>query len=157
MPSLHDPVIGILSKENQDSLRVAANLGARCLSHALENTKIGMSLDEVDKVVHDYIVADDAYPSAIGFMGFAKSVCLSVNDVVSHGVPNTYVLEDGDALNIDIVCYKEGHHGDNSAMIMLGDVDPEVQRLSKVAREAMYYAIEMCKPGVPFSQIGSVI
>jgi len=116
-----------------------------------------MSLDEVDKIVHDFIIADDAYPSAIDFMHFPKSVCLSVNDVVSHGVPNTYVLEDGDALNIDIVCYKNGHHGDNSAMLMLGNVDPEVQRLSKVTREAMYYAIEMCAPGVPFSRIGEVI
>ena len=67
-------------------------MGARTLKHALDNTKVGMTLDEVDQLVHDYIVADGSYPSAIGFHQFAKSVCTSVNDVVSHGVPNSYKL-----------------------------------------------------------------
>lgn len=97
-----------------------------------------MSLDEVDALVHNYIVADGAYPSAIDFHHFPKSVCTSVNDVVSHGVPNSYVLQDGDYLNIDVVCYKHGHHGDNSAMLMLGDVHSDIQHLSKTTREAMY-------------------
>ena len=96
--------------------------------------------------MHDFIVADGAYPSAIDFMHFPKSVCLSVNDVVSHGVPNNYILQAGDYLNIDVVCYKEGHHGDNSAMVMLETetvkVPDEIKRLSKVTREAMYMAIE---------------
>jgi len=80
-----------------------------------------------------------------------------VNDVVSHGVPNSYVLQDGDYLNIDVVCYKHGHHGDNSGMVMLGDVHPDVAKLSLVTREAMYKAIEMCKPGANFGQIGETI
>lgn len=92
----------------------------------MDSTKIGMSLEDIDKIVHDYIVADGAYPSAIGFHHFPKSVCTSVNDVVSHGVPNSYVLKDGDYLNIDVVCYKHGHHGDNSGMVLLGDVHPDV-------------------------------
>lgn len=100
-------------------------------------------------------MADGAYPSAIDFMHFPKSVCLSVNDVVSHGVPNSYVLQAGDYLNIDVVCYKEGHHGDNSAMVMLETdevkVPDEIKRLSKVTREAMYVAIESCKPGLRYN------
>ena len=79
-----------------------------------------MSLDEIDKIVHDYIVDDGSYPSAIDYMHYSKSVCLSVNDVACHGLPNSYILKDGDSLNIDVVCYKEGYHGDNSAMILLG-------------------------------------
>ena len=67
-------------------------MGARTLKKALDSAEIGMTLDDIDKIVHDYIVADDAYPSAIGFHHFPKSVCTSVNDVVSHGVPNSYVL-----------------------------------------------------------------
>ena len=78
-----------------------------------------MSLDELDNIVNNFIISEDAYPSAIDFMHFPKSVCLSVNDVVSHGVPNSYVLQAGDYLNIDVVCFKSGHHGDNSAMVML--------------------------------------
>ena len=116
-----------------------------------------MSLDDVDKLVHDYIVKDEAYPSAIGFHKFAKSVCTSINDVVSHGVPNSYVLKDGDYLNIDVVCYKHGHHGDNSGMILLGNVHEDIVKLSQVTREAMYKAIEICKPGNNFGQIGETI
>lgn len=115
-------------------MRAAANLGARTLKHAIDNTKPFMSLDEIDKIVHDYIVADGSYPSAIDFMNFPKSVCLSVNDVVSHGVPNSYVLQPGDYLNIDVVCYKDGHHGDNSAMVMIETdeikVNDEIKRLA---------------------------
>lgn len=127
------------------------------MKHAIDNTKIGMTLDEIDEIVHDYIVSDGAYPSAIDFHHFPKSVCTSVNDVVSHGVPNSYILQDGDYLNIDVVCYKNGHHGDNSAMVLLGEVHPEIEALSKTTREAMYKAIEICKPGTTFDQIGKVI
>ena len=145
------------SKAEIEGLRKAANLGGRTLKHALDNTKAGMSLDDVDKLVHDYIVADGSYPSAIGFHGFAKSVCTSVNDVVSHGVPNSYVLQEGDYLNIDVVCYKDGHHGDNSAMIAIGEVHPEIDMLIKTTRESMYLAIEKCKPGTSFKVIGETI
>jgi methionyl aminopeptidase len=115
----------------------------------------------VDKIVHDFIIGEDAYPSAIDFMHFPKSVCLSVNDVVSHGVPNSYALRAGDFMNIDVVCYKEGHHGDNSGMVFLEDdktkVHEDIKRLSRVTREAMFVAIEHCKPGMKFSQIGELI
>ena len=127
----------------------------------MASTKVGMTLDEIDKVVHDYIVADGAYPPAIDFMHFPKSVCLSVNDVVSHGVPNNYALKAGDYLNIDVVCFKEGYHGDNSAMVFLEDektkVNPDIKRLAKVTREAMFMAIEQCRPGIKFNKIGESI
>jgi len=123
----------------------------------MDKTEIGMSLDDIDKIVHDYIIADDAYPSAINFHNFPKSVCTSVNDVVSHGVPNSYILKDGDYLNIDVVCFKHGHHGDNSGMVMLGNVHPDIVKLSQVTRESMFKAIEICKPGAKFSQIGAEI
>ena len=90
-------------------------------------------------------------------MGFPKSVCTTVNDVVAHGLPCSYVLKDGDILNIDVVCYKNGYHGDNSAMVMLGDVHPDLQRLAQVTRESMFLAIEQCKPGFRFNQIGELI
>jgi len=127
----------------------------------MDSAKVGMSLDELDKVVHDFIVNDGAYPSAIDFMHFPKSVCLSVNDVVSHGVPTNYVMRAGDYLNIDVVCYKDGHHGDNSAMVFLEDettqVHPDIKRLSQITRESMFLAIENCKPGSKFSDIGKMI
>lgn len=97
-----------------------------------------MSLDDVDRLVHEFIIANDGYPSAIDFHHYPKSCCTSVNDVVAHGIPNSYVLQEGDYLNIDIVCYQDGHHGDNSGMVLLGEVHPDIERLSKVTREAMF-------------------
>lgn len=88
-----------------------------------------MTLDDVDELVHEFIIKSDAYPSAIDFMHFPKSVCTSVNDIVAHGIPNNKVLEDGDYLNIDVVCFYQGHHGDNSGMVLLGNVHPDIQRL----------------------------
>jgi methionyl aminopeptidase len=160
MPPLHGQ-IQILDKEGIKGLRVAANLAARTLKHGMDSAEVGMSLEELDKIVHDYIISDNAYPSAIDFMHFPKSVCLSVNDVVSHGVPNTYVLKAGDYLNIDVVCYKDGHHGDNSGMVFLEDevttCHADIKRLSRVTREAMFAAIDVCKPGTRYDKIADVI
>ena len=111
--------IHILNKEQIKGLRAASRLAADTLKNAMDKAEVGMSLDELDKIVHDFIVKDGSYPSAIDFMHFPKSVCLSVNDVVSHGVPNTYVLKAGDYLNIDVVCFKNGCHGDTSVMALL--------------------------------------
>ena len=142
-------------------LKSASNSAARTLKHALDSTEVGMSLDEIDKIVHEYIVADGAYPSTFDFLHFPKSVCLSVNDVVSHGVPNNYVLKAGDYLNIYVVCFKDGFHGDNSAMKFIEDgktkVHDDIKRLSRVTRETMFKSIEYCRPGVKFSKIGQVI
>ena len=85
-----------------------------------------MTLDDVDQIVHEFIISKDAFPSCINFMNFPKSVCTSVNEVVSHGVPNNKVLENGDYLNIDVTCFYKGHFGDTSAMIMIGDVHPDI-------------------------------
>jgi methionyl aminopeptidase len=88
-----------------------------------------MTCDDIDKMVHDFIISKNAFPSCIGFMQFPKSVCTSVNDVVAHGVPNNKVLEDGDYVNIDITCYYKGHFGDTSAMALIGNVHPDIKRL----------------------------
>lgn len=88
-----------------------------------------MTLDDIDQLVHDFIISKNAYPSAIDFMHFPKSVCTSVNEVVAHGVPNSKRLENGDYVNIDITCYFNGFHGDNSGMVLIGEVDPDIQKL----------------------------
>ena len=87
----------------------------------MDKTEIGMTLDDIDKIVHDYIIADDAYPSAIDFHQFPKSVCTSINDVVSHGVPNNYILKNGDYVNIDVVCFD----GKNNSWICIFGIGNE--------------------------------
>ena len=85
-----------------------------------------MSLDDVDRIVHEETIRLGAFPSCINFHGFPKSVCTSVNEVVTHGVPNDKVLEAGDYLNIDVTCYYDGHYGDTSAMVFIEDENTKV-------------------------------
>lgn len=85
-----------------------------------------MTLDDIDALVHQKIIEHDAFPSCIDFHHFPKSVCTSVNEVVSHGVPTNKVLENGDYVNIDVTCYYKGHYGDTSGMVMIGDVHEDI-------------------------------
>lgn len=93
-----------------------------------------MTCDDIDEIVHEHILSHGAYPSAIDFHGFPKSLCTTVNDVVAHGVPDGYKLRNGDFINCDIVCFKDGFHGDNSAMVMIGEVHEEVRKLVRGER-----------------------
>jgi methionyl aminopeptidase len=89
-------------------------------------------------------------------MGFPKSVCTSVNEVVCHGIPNLRALENGDYMNIDVTLYKDGVHGDSSVMVRIGDVHPDVANLIDGTQKALYESIKVCKPGTPFNEIGNV-
>ena len=115
-----------------------------------------MTTNDVDRIVHDFIISHDAYPTPIGFMGFPKSVCTSVNEVVCHGIPNLRPLENGDYLNIDCTLYKDGVHGDSSVMVKIGDIHPDIQKLIDCTQKALYESIKICKPGTPFNEIGNV-
>lgn len=116
-----------------------------------------MTCEDLDKFVHDTIIAQGAYPTPIGFMGFPKSVCLSVNEVLVHGIPSTRVLENGDSLNVDVSVFYDGYHGDNNLMIEIGEVHPDIKKVINVTRKAVYEAIRICKPGQKFSEIGRTI
>ena len=93
--------------------------------------------------MHDYIISQDAYPTPIDYLHFPKSVCTSLNEVLCHGIPDNRPLQDGDYINIDVTCYKDGYHGDNSAMVCIGDVHKDIKNLIRVTREAMFKAIEI--------------
>ena len=126
LPNIQTDPVQVLGQNQIKDLKKAAKLSSNALSFAIENTHVGMTLDDVDKLVHEFICKNGGYPSGIGYQGFPKACCTSVNDVVVHGVPNSYVLKNGDYLNIDVVCYKYSNHGDTSAMVMLGDVHPDI-------------------------------
>ena len=108
-------------------MRNAANIAARALDLVTEHAKIGMTGDELDILMHDFIVSQDAYPSGVGFMGFPKSVCISTNNIICHGIPNDYKFQNGDIANFDITCYKDGFFGDTSKMILFGEVDEKLE------------------------------
>lgn len=111
------------------NFKKACKISAEALRRACESVQPGVTTEDVDRVVHDYIISQNAYPSPIGYMGFPKSVCISVNEVCCHGIPNARKLQRGDFLNIDVTAYFNGFHGDTSAMVTVGDVHEDIQKL----------------------------
>jgi len=150
-----DPVIH--SNQIVEKLRKAAKVAAETAEFSLTlKDKIGMTGDEADALIHDFIISKNAYPTPIGFMNFPKSVCISTNEVLCHGIPNKRPFQDGDYVNYDISVFIDGVHGDNSVMVEYGNVHPDIQKLIKVTQEALYESIKVCKPGAYFRDIGEV-
>ncbi len=117
----------------------------------------GVTTDEIDRVGHEYLLDHGAYPSTLGYKGFPKSLCTSVNEVICHGIPDGRPLEDGDIVNIDITAYIGGVHGDTSATYLVGDVDEESRLLVERTREAMMRGIRAAVRGREVNVIGRVI
>ena len=116
-----------------------------------------MTTDELDRIGHEYLLANDAYPSCLGYMGFPKSLCSSINEVICHGIPDDRPLEEGDIVNIDITAYKDGVHGDTCAMFEVGTVDEESHLLIERTKNAMMRGIKAVGPGREINVIGRVI
>ena len=138
-------------------VRSSAKIAASALVLARSLAVAGITTETIDYEVSKYIVSRDAYPSGIGFMGFPKSICTAVNEVIAHGIPDSRPLQDGDIVNFDITCYKDGFYGDNSEMALVGNVDPAGIKLVEATREALNAAISICKPGQKFSVISEAI
>ncbi|RUS23048.1 peptidase M24, structural domain-containing protein [Endogone sp. FLAS-F59071] len=119
--------------------------------------KPGTTTDEIDRVLHDAIIDANAYPSPLNYMGFPRSVCTSVNNVIAHGIPDQRRLKSGDILNVDITVYLDGYHGDTSATFLVGDVDAQGRDIVECTREALWNAIGICGPGVELKEIGRTI
>jgi len=105
---------------------IAAKLGSETLVEGMKAAKEGATTEDIDLAVHNYIVSKDAYPSPIDYIHFPKSVCTSVNEVLCHGIPDNRPLRSGDSINIDVTCFTHGCHGDNSLMVEIGDVHPDI-------------------------------
>jgi methionyl aminopeptidase len=138
-------------------MRVAGRLAAEAMEEVGRHVAPGVTTDELDAVGHDYLVARGAYPSTLGYKGFPKSLCTSVNEVVCHGIPDSTELRDGDIVNIDITAYLGGVHGDTDATYLVGEVDEESRLLVERTRESLRRAINAVRPGRPVSVIGRVI
>jgi methionyl aminopeptidase len=119
--------------------------------------KPGITTEEIDRYVHDMIVARGAYPSPLNYRVFPKSSCTSINQVVCHGIPDDVPLEDGDMINVDVSCYLHGYHGDASRMYSVGTLDEAGDKLIRVTKQCMDEAIAACAPGVNITVIGDII
>ena len=146
------------SLEEQEKLRVAGRLAADVLDMIGEHVQPGVSTDDLDAICNDYIVrVQQTVPANVGYRGFPKTVCTSVNHVVCHGIPNDRKLKSGDIVNIDVAIIKDGFHGDTSRMYFAGKPPVLAQRLSEVCREAMFRGIEAARPGARLGDIGHAI
>ena len=147
----------VQTPETIAKIREAGRIAVQAMHAGAAVIAPGVTTDEIDRVVHDFIVAHDAYPSTLGYRNFPKSCCTSVNEVICHGIPDARPLEDGDIVKIDVTAFKDGVHGDNCATFFCGDVDEESRLLTERTLESLNRAIKAVRPGRPLSVIGRVI
>lgn len=145
------------SEDEIRRMRHAGRVARDVLNTVLAHVKVGMTTDELDKIAHERTLALGAYPSPLNYMGFPKSICTSVNEVVVHGIPDGRALVDGDVINCDITVYVDGMHGDCSETVFVGHVDEASRKLVQVTWECLLKGIDVVKPGELFSTIGKVI
>jgi methionyl aminopeptidase len=140
-----------------ERMRVAGRIAAQALEEVGRHVAPGVSTDELDRAGHEFLIAHDAYPSTLGYRGYPKSLCTSLNEVICHGIPDDTVIAEGDIVNVDITAYIGGVHGDTNATFCAGQVDEESRLLVQRTREAMMRGIRAVAPGRPLNAIGRVI
>jgi len=155
---LRSTQVSIKTPEEQAKLRIAGRLAADVLDMIGEHIAPGVTTEAVDRICNEFIVkVQKCVPANVGYRGFPKTVCTSVNHVVCHGIPNERVLKSGDLLNIDVAIIKDGYHGDTSRMYYVGKPPVLGQRLTDTCRAAMFRAIEKVRPGAFLGDIGHAI
>jgi methionyl aminopeptidase len=138
-------------------MRIASRLAAQALDEVGRHVRPGVTTDYLDGIGHDFLVSHGAYPSTLGYRGYPKSLCTSLNEVICHGIPDDTVIADGDIVNIDITAFVGGVHGDTNATFLAGSVSEESRLLVERTREAMMRGIRAVAPGRPLNAIGRVI
>ncbi|MCY7413276.1 MAG: type I methionyl aminopeptidase [Salinibacterium sp.] len=138
-------------------IRDSGRIAAQAIEAVGAAIRPGVTTDELDAIAHDFLLAHDAYPSTLGYRGFPKSCCTSLNEVVCHGIPDNTVLNEGDIINIDITAFKNGVHGDLNKTFIVGTARPEVVDLVTRTREALERGINAVAPGRQVNVIGRAI
>jgi methionyl aminopeptidase len=147
----------VKSAETIEKIRTAGRIAAQAIVEVGRHAEPGVTTDELDRVGHEFILDHGAYPSTLGYRGFPKSLCSSLNEVICHGIPDSTELRDGDILNIDITAYKDGVHGDTNHTFCIGDVDEESRLLVQRTEESLHRAIRAVAPGREINVIGRAI
>ena len=147
----------IQTPETIEAMRESSRIAANALAVAGAAVAPGVTTDEIDRIAHEYLLDHGAYPSTLGYLGFPKSCCVSLNEIICHGIPDSTVIRDGDIVNIDITAYKNGVHGDTNATFLAGEVSEEHRLLVQRTQEATMRGIKAAKPGREINVIGRVI
>nr|WP_075261600.1 type I methionyl aminopeptidase [Candidatus Paracaedibacter acanthamoebae] len=145
------------SAEGFEGMRAAGKLAAQTLDYIAPFVKIGITTEELDRLCHDFIIKNEAIPAPLGYRGYPKSICTSLNHVVCHGIPGSRKLMDGDILNIDVTVILNGWYGDTSRMFTVGKVGLRARKLIDATYESMMRGIEVVRPGATLGDIGHAI
>ncbi|PIJ38725.1 type I methionyl aminopeptidase, partial [Leucobacter sp. OLES1] len=145
------------SEEEIAKIRAAGRIASRSIDAAAAAIRPGVTTEELDRIAHEYVVSHGAYPSTLGYRGFPKSSCTSVNEVICHGIPDDTVLREGDLVNIDVTAYLDGYHGDLNRTFRVGEVSEEADLLIQRTEQALMRGIKAVAPGREVNVIGRVI
>lgn len=151
---------GIIKTELEiQKMRASGKLAAEVLEMIKEHLQPKISTEDINQICHDYIVYEkEAISACLGYHGFPKSICISINDVVCHGIPNkNQIFKEGDIVNIDVAIVKNNYHSDTSKMFFIGKTSILSKRLCQVAQESLYLSLKAVKPGIPLFKIGEII
>jgi len=140
-----------------EGMRAAGKLAAACLDMLVPHVQPGVTTDELDRLAREFILDHGALPACLGYRGFTRTVCISANHVVCHGIPGPKPLRDGDIVNIDVTVIVEGWHGDTSRMYGVGQVPARARRLVDITYEALERGLAVVKPGATLGDIGYAI
>ena len=147
----------IKTPETVEKIRRAGRIAAQAMEAAAAAIAPGVTTDALDKIAHEYLCDHGAYPSCLGYMGFPKSICTSINEVICHGIPDSTVLNEGDIINLDVTAYIDGVHGDTNATYGVGQIDEESALLIERTHNSMMRAIKAVRPGREVNVLGRVI
>jgi len=147
----------VKTPEQIEKIRHAGTIAAQAIELVGRHVKPGITTDELDKVAHEFLIEQNAYPSTLGYRGYQKSICSSINEVICHGIPDDTALIEGDIVNIDITAYIDGFHGDSNQTFLVGEVRPEVKLLVERTKEALARGISVVAPGRSVNLIGRAI
>ena len=143
-----------LTEVQRQGMRAAGRFNAQLMDYIRGFVQAGISTGEIDRLVHEYTISHKNTPATLGYLGYSKSCCTSVNDVICHGIPGDYVLKDGDIINVDITSIVDGWHGDQSETFLIGKVSDTARAVTQCAFDSMHRAISALTPGCSVSVIG---
>lgn len=150
-------MINLKSPTEIESVRVAGRIAAGTLDFLASKIKPGVTTEKLDSLGHEYILEHGGTPSSLGYRGFPKSMCISINDEVVHGIPGKRRINEGDIVKVDVTVYKDGFHGDTARTFMVGQVPPKARDLVEVTRRSLELGIEVVQEGARLGDVGAAI
>jgi methionyl aminopeptidase len=147
----------ILNETERNMMRRASRFNAQLMDDVRPHVRAGVTTGEIDRLVYEYTIKHGHIPACLGYQGFPKSICTSVNEVICHGIPGTYVLKDGDIVNVDVTTIVDGWYGDSSETFIIGRTSDLARKVVQCSFDAMWRAIDSIKPGSTVAEIGDAV